>query len=44
MYQKDLKERAAVFYGTTVEQMDLPYQAWAVLRDYMLDFLGEIGQ
>ena len=44
MYQKDLKERAAVFYGTTVEQMDLPYQAWAVLRDYMLDFLGAIEQ
>ena len=39
MYQRELKERAAVFYGATVEQMDLPYQAWAVLRDYMLDFL-----
>lgn len=42
MCQRELKERAAVFYRTNIEAMDLPYDAWAVLRDNMLRILGEL--
>jgi len=43
IYQEDLKEQAATFYGATPEQMNLPYAAWAVLRDYYLQFVKDVG-
>ena len=36
MYQYDLKVRAATYFGVDVGAMDLPYEAWKVLRDYFL--------
>lgn len=41
MYQYELKVQAAVYYKATVEQMDLPYEAWCVLRDHFLDMTGD---
>lgn len=41
-YQLGLKRHAAKFYGCTVQQMDLPYEAWAVLRDKFLTSIGQI--
>lgn len=37
MYQRELKEEAAIFYKTEVEAMDLPHEAWSLLRDHMLE-------
>lgn len=41
IYQQELKERAALYYGCTLEQMDLPIEAWRVLRDNFLNIMGE---